>query len=177
VTESPFTWRKIEDHPPIEIDVYRIDRRLWRIFKPHHYLSGDLHVASHCFGAWIGDDLVAFTSYLNFPHPHTRNIRMGHRLVVLPDYQGFGIGGRLDDWLGQHLYDQGLRYRNVVSHPAMIRYYSKSPRWALVRRPEKVVRNGATSEASLKARGLNRRRLSTYSFEYRPPRSMDGGGQ
>lgn len=169
-TAAAFEWREVGGHPPLLLDVYKIDRKLWRIFKPHHYLSGDLHVASHCFGAWIGDDLVAFTSYLNFPHPHTRNIRMGHRLVVLPDYQGFGIGGRLDDWLGQYLWEKDLRYRNVVSHPAMIAYYRRSPRWAMMTKPASGIRNGRTSEKSLAARGFNPRRLNTYSFEYRPPK-------
>lgn len=166
---TEFCWRKVEDHPPIFLDVYKIDRSLWRIFRPHHYLSGDLHVAAQCYGGWIGDDLVAFTSCLHFPHPKTKTIVMGHRLVVLPDYQGFGIGGRLDDWLGQHLWDQGRRYRNVVSHPAMIAYYSKSPRWALVSKPTKAIHNGATKEKSMGRRGINPRRLGTYSFEYRPP--------
>jgi GNAT superfamily N-acetyltransferase len=162
-----FAWRSVLPHPSLRLDVHETDHSVWPLFARHHYLSADLHRGAKCFTGWIGDELVAFTSYLHFPHAKTRNIKMGHRLVVMPDYQGLGIGGRLDDWLGQWLYDQGYRYRNVVAHPAMIAYYSRSPRWATmakVRMPRP-----RTTNASLVARQIDPRRLSTQSFEYRPP--------
>lgn len=169
VSTSTFEWRSVQPHPPIELRIFPTDKSSWPAFARHHYLSAGIHTGAVCFGAWIGDTQAAFTSYLHFPHPRTRNIKMGHRLVVLPDYQGLGIGGRLDDWLGQHLYDQGYRYRNVVSHPAMIRAYSSSPRWRATAKSAKYVQNGRTKQTHMIARGLNPRRLSTQSFEYVPP--------
>lgn len=165
-----FSWRSVQPHPRISLAVHPADRTLWPLFARHHYLSGDLHKSAHCFSAWIGEELVAFTSYLHFPHAGTKNIKMGHRLVVFPDYQGLGIGGRLDDWLGQHLYDQGFRYRNVVSHPAMIRYYSASPRWRATSKIRKYLSSGPTAGPGRKKYQLSSRSLSVHSFEYVPPR-------
>lgn len=174
VNRSSFEWRSVQPHPPVELRIFPCERAVWPSFARHHYLSAKIHTGAVCFGAWIGDTQVAFTSYRHFPHPSTKNIKMGHRLVVLPDYQGMGIAGRLDDWLGQYLYERGYRYRNVVSHPAMIRFYSVSPRWRLVSRPSKTVQNGRPSEKQkhLMAYGLDPRRLSTQSFEYTPPRNQ-----
>lgn len=166
VAAQSFVWRQVQPHPRIDLRVHPADRTLWPAFRRHHYLSGDLHAGARCFAGWIGEDLVAFTSYLHFPHPRTRTIKIGHRLVVLPDYQGLGIGGRLDDWLGQHLYELRYRYRNVISHPAMIRYYTASPRWRDTT-PRPRLSNISKNKA-MRARMLDPRRLGTRSFEYTP---------
>ena len=36
-----------------------------------------------------------FFSIWHSPHPKVKNIKKVHRLVILPDYQGIGIGGIL----------------------------------------------------------------------------------
>ncbi|MFI6326594.1 GNAT family N-acetyltransferase [Nonomuraea sp. NPDC050556] len=168
-----FTWRTVQPHPRLELCIAPVDRSAWHMFGRHHYLSGDIHPGAACFGGWINGRLVAFAAYLHFPHPKTKTIKMGHRLVVLPDFQGLGIGGRIDDWLGQHLYERGYRYRNVVSHPAMIAYYSGSPRWRSTTPPAR--RLATTSKRTgLREAHLNPRRLSTRSFEYAPPISKQG---
>ncbi|MFB4273794.1 GNAT family N-acetyltransferase [Nonomuraea sp. MTCD27] len=54
---------------------------------------------------------VAFLAYRRIQHPATRNLKMEHRLVVLPDYQGLGIRSRLSEWMGQRLYEEGFRHQ------------------------------------------------------------------
>jgi GNAT superfamily N-acetyltransferase len=169
VAAAEFRWGSVQPRPQLQLRVHEVDRAAWSMFARHHYLSGELSTSAKCFGGWIGDVLVAFTSYRHFPHAYTRNIKLGHRLVVLPDYQGLGIGGRMDDWLGQHLYERGYRYRNVVAHPAMIRYYSASPRWQDTTAGKRRLIT-TTKDAGLRRMQLDPRRLSTRSFEYRPPR-------
>lgn len=168
VAAGSFTWRSVQPHPPVEIRIHKIHYSAWKLFRRHHYLSADIHRSARCFGAFIGDDLVAFTSYINFPHAQAKDIRMGHRLVVLPDYQGLGIGGRLDDWTGEYLHRRGFRYHNVVSHPAMIRYYSMSPRWHLIKKERRKTMANISTAKSMRARALNPRSLNTLSFVYTP---------
>lgn len=165
-----FSWRSVQPHPPVELTIAPVGREAWRMFRRHHYLSGDLHVAAKCFGGWIGDDLVAFSSYLHFPHAKVRDIKMGHRLVVLPDYQGLGIGGRMDDWLGEWLFRRGYRYRNVVAHPAMIAYYQRSPRWRDTHSRQKQLMTRSKAKTGLRKHNLSARRLNARSFEYVPER-------
>ncbi|GAA0954172.1 hypothetical protein GCM10009560_77850 [Nonomuraea longicatena] len=166
VATSSFTWRSVQPRPALQLDVREVDRSAWAIFQRHHYLTGTLHKAAKCFGGYIAGELVAFTSYRHFPHPKTRNIKMAHRTVVLPDYQGLSIGGALTEWMGQHLYERGYRLRAVLSHPALIAYRSRSPRWRLVGQ-DKSLRT-TSKEKHLHAHSLNPRRLGTVSFEYAP---------
>ena len=175
VATSKFQWRSQKSHPPIHLDIHRAERSEWPLFAPHHYLSSRLHTAARCFTAWSEGQPVAFTAYIHHVHPSkkARNIRTGHRLVVLPDFQGLGIAGRLDDWLGQYLYERGFRYHNTVSHPAMIRYYTKSPRWTLYRRSDTQIKRALfKTQATFAERQTKTRTLGQRSFEYRPPKAV-----
>jgi GNAT superfamily N-acetyltransferase len=175
IAVGEFAWGSVQPRPRLALDVYRCPRSLWRMFAPHHYLSGQIKGNATCFAAYLNDRPVAFTSFIHFMHARTRNIKMGHRLVVLPDYQGLGISGALDDWLGEWLWARKFRYRNTVAHPAMIRFYSTSPRWREV--GSKLSRglvgsSPATADrtdVAERRRGQHEpRRLSTRSFEYCP---------
>jgi ABC-type ATPase involved in cell division/GNAT superfamily N-acetyltransferase len=163
------TWerRHLQRHPPIELRICEVPRSAWPSFSRHHYLSHVLHNAAHCYGAFIGEECVAFNCHIPFPHPKVKNIRMGHRLVVLPDYQGLGIGGRFDDWLGQHLYEKGYRYHKTISHPALIRYFMASPRWLMHKAQNRPTRGGAKR---LHKTMQSSRKLNTRSFSYVPVR-------
>jgi len=52
-----------------------------------------------------------------------------HRLVILPDYQGAGIGIRLLESVGEYFKDQKQRYTIVTSAPSLIYALKKSNRW------------------------------------------------
>jgi ABC-type lipoprotein export system ATPase subunit/GNAT superfamily N-acetyltransferase len=168
VAGGTFSWRQVQPHPQLNLAIHPVSRAVWPVFAHHHYLSSKLATGAHCYGGFIGDECVAFASYIHFPHAHTRNIKMAHRVVVLPDYQGLSIGGRISDWLGQHLYNQGYRFRYVTVHPGLIRYFARSPRWRDASEGRKRLTNTSTN-AALRARALNPRFLSTKSYEYTPP--------
>jgi hypothetical protein len=55
--------------PPIHLQIHPTDRSTWNLFRPHHYLTHDLHHSSLCFLARIGNKPAAFTAVLPFPHP------------------------------------------------------------------------------------------------------------
>jgi GNAT superfamily N-acetyltransferase len=115
-------------------------------------------------------DVVAYNAVRKLVHQR-KDVILGHRLVVLPEYQGLGIGCKFDDWLGEYLYRRGYIYRNVVVHPTMIAYYSRSPRWRL-----KHVNLRTTNTTSTNVRWYNDPKYSgrrTYTFEYVPGRLDD----
>lgn len=99
------------------------------MFKDHHYLDGNVNKASRCYiGVWEGH-VIGFGATVTMPSGTLKNAWRGHRTVILPDYQGMGIGVRFSDAIGQIHLDQGHRYFSRTSHPRMIAYREASKLW------------------------------------------------
>lgn len=152
--------------PEIELEVRRVNREAWTVFGPHHYLSGNLHVAAHCVGGFIGDECVAFFAWYRFPHPRAKDIMIGHRVVVLPDYQGFGFGSRLCDFVGQMLASEGDRLHITTAHPARVHHMRRSPRWTELKGTNLPSKSKKPKRLIKQHQSL--RKLTTHSFEYVP---------
>lgn len=127
---------------------------------------------AECFGAFLpSGEIIAFNSFRTQPHAIARDIKIGHRLVVLPDYQGLGIGWKFDEWVGEMLHRRGWRYHTTTSHAAMISAFLRSPRWRCLG-GTKVARSGNTKHAGLKRQQNDIRRMGTQSFAYCHPAKM-----
>lgn len=106
---------------------------------------------------------MAFCAVLHFPHPKAKNIKRVHRLVVLPDYQGLGIGTKLLNFVGNIYKQKGYRFRIVTSTPALL-YSLKNNNWKLT----DYGHMGKQTGNSILAIKLNKTSSSnriTYSFE------------
>ena len=130
------TWGRPE-RPKIDLDIRRVSRDLWPLFRRHHYLSGSLHPAAQCFAAYFENDPAAFCAALPFPHPRRPGWRE-HRLVCLPDFQGIGIGTHLSETVASMYRSTGRPYFSTTSHPGIIRHRSTSKIWRMVRPPGMV---------------------------------------
>ena len=115
--------------PELRLDVYRADRSTWPIFARHHYLSGQLAPSARCFTGFFGDTPVAFAAFL--PSIGHAGVRRVTRLVVLPDYQGIGVGSRFLAAVCELVRDEGFRVTITTSHPAMIAHLDRSPLWTM----------------------------------------------
>jgi GNAT superfamily N-acetyltransferase len=167
VTHQAFTWRSVQPRPRLRYQIFEADKTIWPVFARHHYMSPELHTAAKCFVATVDDELCGFVSYFHFPHPKVKDIKFGHRVVVLPDYQGLGIASRLAHWLGQHVSEQGYRFRSATAHPAMIGIYTRSPRFREIGRQKKL---SSGKRSMMTKSNLQARRLLVRSFEYQPPK-------
>jgi GNAT superfamily N-acetyltransferase len=114
------------------------------------------------------DECIAFNSFIKFPHAKVKNLMMAHRLVVHPDYQGLGIGGRFADWTGAYLRSKGYRYRFCIASPVMINMFANSKKWALVRGrvTGSNLKSGPKADPGRAKAQMKLRRMSTMSFEY-----------
>jgi len=122
--------RRLHRRPEIEIEICQIQNGAWDIFRQHHYLSGNLHRAAKCFGAFWNDNLVAFCAV--FSRIGKKGWRRIHRLVVLPDYQGVGIGSSLLQSVAEY-YKKELAIDMSItsSHPSIMKGLSKKKEWRL----------------------------------------------
>jgi ABC-type ATPase involved in cell division len=147
--------------PKIQLEVYKCDKTCWELFKQHHYLSTNISPSAQCFIGLINDEPTCFTSYINFPHNVLKNCRREHRTVVLPDYQGVGLGNKISEFAADLCVKQGHIYLSTTSHPAMIHYRNKNKKWRLKRSPS-IIPNVNNYDKN-RAGSFNR---LTASFQY-----------
>lgn len=141
--------------------------KVWPIFQKHHYLSGKINKSATTFCAFIGSKPIAMASVIAFPSGNWKNGWRGHRTVVLPEFQGLGIGTALSDAVADYIVSTGARYFSKTSHPAMGEYRNKSKKWIPTSK-NMVIRADYKSERKTKEDGhkaMHAHRLC-YSHEY-----------
>ena len=94
---------------------------MWQVFREHHYLNTKaLGAGVRCYVAKYGDKPIAFVGVQNI-HMSVQYYRVS-RLVVLPDYQGIGVGKRLLDFIAGHYTGQTRRpFYIITSNPQLVR--------------------------------------------------------
>lgn len=147
--------------PEIELKIFKCHHSAWRLFKGHHYLNHDIKKQAQCFIGMWNDVPVAFTAALNFPHPYVKGMYKEHRTVVLPDFQGTGIGNAMSEGVGDIFLEKGNRYTSVTSHPAMIGHRKRSAKWNFTRLPGNTPAKGGNAKMTGQSSGR-----MTASFEY-----------
>ena len=157
--ENTFQWRLLQRRPAVPLRIFRCQASAWRLFAPHHYLSGKLAPNAVCFLACWDDTPVAFSAWLPFFGAGVRK-RREHRTVTLPDFQGIGIGNVLSATLASMWKALGFKAVSTTTHPAMIRARLHSTSWQLTRKPSLARRGDVLRHA--------RTRL-TAGFEYVGP--------
>ena len=147
--------------PPIELEVFRCKREAWGLFKKHHYLSGSISPTARCFMATWNGLPVAFSATVSVIGRAKHRWR-GTRLVVLPDYQGLGIGMALTEAVFQLHLDEGHRITLTASHPAVVAYCKKSPRWKATR----FLKTGSAQQKSFVKGYRSSAGRAVVAFEY-----------
>jgi GNAT superfamily N-acetyltransferase len=132
--EGAFRWRSLRPRPRVELEVSRCTASSWKLFAPHHYLSGELVPSAWCWLAWWRGRPGCFSSWLPFVGKGPL-ARREHRTVVLPDYQGVGIGMAFSTLLASMWAGLGFVARSTTTHPAFAQARLRSPHWELVRQP------------------------------------------
>jgi hypothetical protein len=158
-----FTWRCLRGRPRIVLEICRVHRSAWRLFKQHHYLSADLNPSAQCFVAFVEEQPAAFAAVISGPDSYGGHFRE-HRVVCLPDFQGVGIGNALSEFVAS-LYAARKRYFSRTSHPGMIRHRMKSADWTCVSRPGFKSRHTC---GALARTGTTRRLAASFRFVGRP---------
>ena len=150
--------------PKIKLQIFRTKYEAWDLFKPHHYLSANLNKSAKCYLAtWEGVP-VAFTAILSFPHPVVKGGWRESRTVVLPDYQGLGIGIKLSNYMGSLIKSKGGRFFSKTAHPAMIASRLNHPE--MWRQTTHSRQRRDPKEASMNSRGWQVSNRYCYAFEY-----------
>lgn len=105
----------------------------WEKFRRYHYLSTELNKTSRCYGVYDGNSIIAFMAIIHNPHPINPKIKRVHRLVVLPDYQGVGIGKKFLNIIAQKYHSEGWDFSITTSAKNLIYSLAKDEGWDCIR--------------------------------------------
>jgi GNAT superfamily N-acetyltransferase len=130
-------------------------------------MSSEINVSSEMFMATWNGTPIGITSCIAMPSGTLKNAWREHRTVVLPDYQGLGIGVRLSDWNGERCKYLGRRFFSKTAHPRMGKYRDNSKLW----KPTSKNHNSRIDMVNSKSKynGIEKTKRSnkwSYSHEY-----------
>lgn len=108
------------------------------------------------------------------PNGDIRDFYMGHRLVVLPDYQGMGIGTKLNDFCGEYMLSQGLKYYCKTAHFKLKNYYKNHKEWFVMNEEIKKYTKGLEGLKTNLPKGVDPYKV-TYPFKIYDSREGGNG--
>lgn len=160
-----FTWGSLRQRPPIELTFIRTTTKAWTQFSRHHYLDHNIANSAAIIVGLINQQPAVLIATMPFPHGQIKNLWKISRIVVLPDFQGLGLGNITLDLVGGAYKAMGKELNIVTSHPAFVKSLNKGTTWAMTRKPSRIKRatNAKVSRISSKASSGNR---LTSTFRY-----------
>jgi ABC-type lipoprotein export system ATPase subunit len=151
-----------QSRPQIELSIFRCRYETWNIFKQYHYLTSELSKSAKCFLTMYNDKPIAFNAVLPLPSGTLKNAYRMSRTVVLPDYQGMGIGGIISDYIASLYVKDGKRFYAKTSNPALWNKRENSKKWRVC-----DIQDNLEKIIIENQKGGQQRKVSiTKSFEY-----------
>lgn len=121
--------RRLLQRPTIQLEILPCATEAWSIFCNHHYLTSDINKSSRCWIAVWEGTVVGFTAVITLPSGSLKNAWKGHRTVVLPDFQGLGLGVRISDAIGEIFIKNNWRYFSKTAHVRLGEYRNNNDAW------------------------------------------------
>lgn len=149
-----------QGRPQISLQVSRVKYDTWSFFKKHHYLTEDLSKSFNLLLFEWNNKPVGIVVYKSQPTGAVPNGYGLSRTVVMPDFQGMGIGSKIAEFVSGILKNEGKRVFTKTVNPALGEYREKSDFWRGTSKNRKVRKDAHTDNAGTR---LSR---ASYCHEY-----------
>ena len=159
-------WQDFKREEQLKFDIRETDGKEWKYFSKYHYLSDKLPVGKmYHYGLFCGEDQIGYLNYANYvpKRPDHKFVYHFNRLVIHPDYVGFGLGikflNEATDRLKEKIScDVFGAFSSVPVYKALV----KDPRWLLkdIKRPLKKVGGSSANQNYM------RTLVTMFSFKY-----------
>lgn len=152
-----------KNRPVLTCQIRRVadKQRAWNAFKKYHYLNHEHNSNGTAFTLHCNGIPAAFCSFIPFPHAQVSKAVRIHRLVVLPEYQGFGLGSAILHEIASMQKNEGYRVFITTTHPALKHSLSKSAHWILLRQGKKGKQSGQLKN---RPSAVNSRYTTSWEF-------------
>ena len=119
-----------KNRPEIRIEIFETKNSgLWNAFKKFHYLNHSLNRTAKKYIVCVNGEMAGFCSYIQLAGHKKR--KMGHRVVVFPDYQGIGIGQLIVNEVAKMVHSDGNIFSFTTTNPQLIFAFKKNPEWKI----------------------------------------------
>ena len=122
-------WRR----PKFELEIFQTNGAYWPLFEPHHYLKLPRMIAARYYVGFIDGEAVAHVAIS--PKLEAAGMRAA-RMVVMPEWQGAGIGLRFLNEVGRLQFTAANAYHErtkavfiATAHPGLCRALRRSEKW------------------------------------------------
>lgn len=126
--------RRCLQRPAIRLDICETGWEWWPLFEPHHYLKLPRMIAATNYVGFVDGTPVAHLAVST----RSRHEARACRLVVMPEWQGAGVGLRFlnavcDLWRsGENRYGRPMPVLFHTSHPGLAAALRRRPEWCQV---------------------------------------------
>jgi ABC-type lipoprotein export system ATPase subunit/GNAT superfamily N-acetyltransferase len=120
---------RLGTRPQLSLTIRSTGPDYWRYFSKYHYLDTRMSRSVHCYVLLLGDKPIGFHAAIHSTNRDIHSYWRGHRTVILPEFQGMGIGTAFSDAIAQIYVDRGLRYFSKTAHPSFGEHRERSPLW------------------------------------------------
>lgn len=173
VATGKYSGRGLWRRPTFELRIWETNWRYWHLFEPHHYLKLPKMIAATCYVGTVEGELVAHLAVST--RAGLKEAR-ACRLVVMPEWQGAGVGTRFLNticqmWLeGENRYNKPMPTLFHTSHPGLCAALRRYPQWVQVS-AKLYGGNKARSRRSMKRsaarRGRKKKATAGYGGHFR----------
>jgi ABC-type lipoprotein export system ATPase subunit/GNAT superfamily N-acetyltransferase len=115
--------------PKITLTIQSTSRDYWQYFGKYHYLDTAISKSAHYYVLLLGNKPIGFHAAIHSTNRDIHSYWRGHRTVILPEFQGMGIGTAFSDAIAEIYVTRGLRYFSKTAHPSFGEHREKSPLW------------------------------------------------
>ena len=152
-----------QGRPKINLQVSRCESKTYDLFKKHHYMTQAVNKAFKFMLFEWNDKPIAIAVIGMQTGRGVGNAYRDSRIVVLPDYQGLGIGTSVSNFIGAICKNIGYRYFTKTIHPALGEYRNYNTKiWRATAYNDKIRNDKYTGDNKWKV--LLRRK--SYCHEY-----------
>ena len=120
---------RLGTRPELALTIRSTGPDYWRYFSKYHYLDTNMSRSVHCYVLLLGDKPIGFHAAIHSTNRDIHSYWRGHRTVILPEFQGMGIGTAFSDAIAEIYVSRGLRYFSKTAHPSFGEHREKSPLW------------------------------------------------